>query len=107
MKKKIKTKKVNDFCSVSKFHSWNVNLGDAFNEGDVIYTMYNLNEKYEVKADCSGVLTDKYVSENYIVEDYQVIGEYMVDSESEYDPVGVGIVYKIVNKIKERNNKEL
>lgn len=103
MRGKIKVPKVNKFCSVSKLCEWKIELGDSFKSGDVLCVIDNLNEKYEIKAEKSGMLVEKVIYDNSIVEDSQVIGIFEISSDEEDSasyPVS-GIISKVISRIKE------
>lgn len=107
MRGKIKVPKVNDFCSVSKLQEWKVELGDSFESGDVVCVINNLSEKHEIKAPKGGMLVEKTIYENAIVEDSQVIGIFEIspdEVELEDEVFGSGFIGKFLAKLKESKN---
>ena len=99
--------KVNDFCSVSKLQEWKVELGDSFESGDVVCVINNLSEKHEIKAPKGGMLVEKTIYENAIVEDSQVIGIFEIspdEVELEDEVFGSGFIGKFLAKLKESKN---
>lgn len=99
--------KVNDFCCVSKLQEWKVDLGDSFESGDVVCVINNLSEKHEVKAPKSGMLVEKTIYENAIVEDSQVIGIFEISQdevETEDEFFASGFIAKFISKLKESKN---
>ena len=99
--------KVNDFCSVSKLQEWKVELGDSFESGDVVCVINNLSEKHEIKAPKGGMLVEKTIYENAIVEDSQVIGIFEIspdEVELEDEIFGSGFIGKFLAKLKESKN---
>lgn len=108
MREKIKVPKVNDCCSVSKLHKWKVDLGESFKSGDVVCVIDNLSDKHSIKASKGGILVEKIIYENSIVEDSQIIGVFEVDPEDEGDDSNspaLEFVYKILSKIR-KNDKQ-
>ena len=101
---KIKVPKVSKFCSVSKLCEWKIDLGDSFEAGDVICVIDNLNEKHEIKAEKAGMLVEKTIYDNSIVEDSQVIGIFEISPDEEADisayPVS-GMISKVISRLKE------
>ncbi len=106
LREKIRVPKVNDFCSVSKLQEWKVELGEHFESGDLLCIINNLNEKHEIKADKAGILVEKSIHENAIVEDNQVIAIFELADESKADKqfMQVGLISKFISKIKEKKN---
>ena len=107
MREKIKVPKVNDYCSVSKLQEWKVELGDCFESGDVVCVINNLSEKHEIKAPKAGMLVEKKIYENAIVEDSQVIGIFEISPEevgAEDEFFGSGVIAKFISKLKESKN---
>ena len=107
MREKIKVPKVNDFCSVSKLQEWKVELGDSFESGDVVCIIDNLSEKHEIRAPKAGMLVEKTIYENAIVEDSQVIGIFEISPDEEIaeeEFFGAGLISKVISRFKESKN---
>ncbi len=107
LREKIKVPKVNDFCSVSKLQEWKVELGDCFESGDVVCVINNLSEKHEIKAPKAGMLVEKTIYENAIVEDSQVIGIFEIspeEQEADSEFLCSGLISKFISKLKESKN---
>ncbi|MEG0250476.1 MAG: hypothetical protein RR561_06420 [Peptostreptococcus sp.] len=108
MREKIKVPKVNDCCSVSKLYEWKVDLGERFESGDVVCVIDNLSDKHNIEASKGGMLVEKVIYENSIVEDFQIIGVFEVAPEEEGDDsnsAAVEFVHKILSKIG-KNDKQ-
>lgn len=76
MREKIKIPKVNSFSTINIMKKWRIDLGDIFNTDDVIYELENQGKIYEIKAIESGMLVEKYIYENQIVEEKQTVAMY-------------------------------
>lgn len=103
MKAKFRIPKVSEYSSVGIMKEWVIELGGEFKENDPIYIIDNLGDEHIIRAKKDGVLLEKLVYENEIIENNQVVGIYNTipkpEGEKTVPKVKVGGIFSRIFRI--------